>query len=98
MGAFLSIAAWHRLYKVSLIQRDALAAIECSAYCSRAHIRRWYYKLLYNVLNFRYGFQVAGSLFVFMLFWILLVKVNRSLNTANLDHTDERVFWVSKLL
>ena len=40
---------------------------------------------------------MAGSLFVFLLFWILLVKVNRSLNTANLDPTDEHVFWVSKL-
>ena len=44
----------------------------------------------------RYGFQVAGSLFVFVLFWILLVKVNRSLNMDNLDPTDQRVFWVNK--
>ena len=39
---------------------------------------------------------MAGSLLVFMLFWILLVKVNRSLNTADLDPSDQRVFWVSK--
>ena len=43
----------------------------------------------------RYGFQVAGNLLVFVIFWILLVKVNRSVNTANLEPSDERVFWVS---
>ena len=48
----------------------------------------------YNYI--RYGFQVAGSLLVFMLFWILLAKVNRTLDTANLDPSDERVFWVRK--
>ena len=41
---------------------------------------------------------MAGSLLVFMLFWILLVKVNRSLNTTDLDPSDERVFWVSKFI
>ena len=49
----------------------------------------------HTLYDCRYGFQVGGNLLVFVIFWILLAKVNRSVNTANLDPSDERVFWVS---
>lgn len=46
----------------------------------------------------RYGFQVAGTLLVFIIFLILLLKVNRSVNTADLEPADKPVFWVKVTL
>ena len=37
---------------------------------------------------------MAGTLLVFIIFLILLLKVNRSVNTADLEPADKPVFWV----
>ena len=37
---------------------------------------------------------MAGTLLVFIIFLILLLKVNRSVDTADLEPADKPVFWV----
>lgn len=50
---------------------------------------------IHTCTSYRYAFQVAGTLFVFVIFWILLERENKSTNSSELTSEDQTIFWVS---
>lgn len=46
------------------------------------------------VLLCRYGFSIAANLLMFGCFWVLLEKINNSVDVADLSPDDKTIFWV----
>lgn len=65
--------------------------------CTRRVLVEFVYYSLSLLLSHRYGFSIVGNLVVFSCFWILLGKMNNSVDVEDLSPSDKPVFWVSEL-
>ena len=44
--------------------------------------------------KYRYALTTIGGLFVFVLFWILISKLNNNSDPSDITASDKNVFWV----